>query len=275
MFVNLKDAPPLITHLLVMLPRVSISGIYQIDVGSYHSIVDINSGLDYVQAMVNRFAMVPLVLRRVPRETHGSGKKDTHYTLQLLASFDVNTLNLLRQDSTRVLTAGNYSLPAPEDLNPKMDEGGVVEEVEDEPEPQPIEEANQPKQDARVIEAIVWLERHKILDLEKTEKILGKDRNRWGLGDLKELRSLYDRVVSGESLDQILEDKLPAAVPEIFQGINLPSAGRVDRLAMVTCPNDHEYRTGGWCQDECRDMVDCQMWKVTNKGGFAALPGLS
>jgi hypothetical protein len=212
-------------HLLVMLPKISISGIYQIDVGSYHSIIDINSGLDYIQAMVGRFAMVPLILRRVPRETHGSGKKDTHYTLQLLANFDVNTLNLLRQDTTRVLTAGNYALPAPEDLNPKMDEGAVVEEVEEEQE-QGFGAENKitedPPQDQKVIEAIAWLERYKVLDLGKTEKIIGNKRDRWGLEDLKAIRSLYDKVVAGESLDMILEEKLSAVVPEAFQGINLP-----------------------------------------------------
>jgi hypothetical protein len=57
-------------HLLVILPGINMGGVYQIDIGSYHSIIDINSGLDFVQAMVGRFAMVPLKLRRIPRETY-------------------------------------------------------------------------------------------------------------------------------------------------------------------------------------------------------------
>jgi len=37
-------------HLLFILPKVSMGGIYQIDVGSYNSIIDINSGLEYIQS---------------------------------------------------------------------------------------------------------------------------------------------------------------------------------------------------------------------------------
>ena len=49
--------------LLVMLPKVSVGGVYQIGTSSYHSIVDINSSLDYVEALIGRFAMMPLKLK--------------------------------------------------------------------------------------------------------------------------------------------------------------------------------------------------------------------
>jgi len=119
-------------HLLVMLPQVSVGGIYQIDMGSYHSIVDLNSGLDYVQALVGRFAMVPLILKRVPRETHEGGKKAVHYPLQiLLAQADMKTVEALRDDNRRVLTAAaRLAIAPPKDGNPAVN-GEAVDEVFD------------------------------------------------------------------------------------------------------------------------------------------------
>jgi len=117
-------------HLMTILYKVSLGGIYQIDLGSYHSIVDINSGLDYATALIGRFAMVPFKLRRVPRETHANGSKQIHYTLVLTPDVDINMLNELRQDTRRVLAGPQYILPAPENINPEYD-NGAVEVVED------------------------------------------------------------------------------------------------------------------------------------------------
>ena len=117
---------------MVVIPKVSLGGIYQIDVGSYHSIVDVNSGIDYVRAMVGRFSWVPLTLKRIPRETHGGDKKTIHYTLHLHFEGNIDTINQLREDTKRVLTGPRYSLPMPEDINPKMDDGGVIEYTDDE-----------------------------------------------------------------------------------------------------------------------------------------------
>ena len=114
--------------LMVMLPKVNMGGIYQIDLGSYHSIVDVNSGLDFVQALVGRFAMVPLTLKRVPRETHHGGIKTIHYPLQItLTKADVEWVNTLRNDNSRVLAASSrLALAPPEDCNPQFDDGATV-----------------------------------------------------------------------------------------------------------------------------------------------------
>ncbi len=112
-------------HLMVILPQISLGGVYQIDVGSYHSIVDINSGLEYVEALIGRFAMVPLKLRRVPRDTYGSGSKQTHYTLSIHADVNVDMLNALRENTQKILMGQQYALPAPEQINPVMDEGKI------------------------------------------------------------------------------------------------------------------------------------------------------
>jgi hypothetical protein len=114
-------------HLLVILPLVNMGGVYQIDTISYHSIVDINSGIDFVGALLGRFAMVPLKLKRVPRETFGNGQRQTHYTLQLTADMDVHALNHLRENTTKVLlSTRNIMLDSPEDINPVLDPEAVI-----------------------------------------------------------------------------------------------------------------------------------------------------
>ncbi|HRR41344.1 MAG TPA: hypothetical protein P5244_08945 [Syntrophales bacterium] len=118
--------------LMVMLPKVSVGGIYQVRTSSYNSIVDINSGLDYVSALVGRFALVPLKLRRVKTETHHDDKKQSHYTLQIIFDADIQTLNTLRSDTIRVLEHPRYQLPAPLDENPESAPVDMVVDVDDE-----------------------------------------------------------------------------------------------------------------------------------------------
>src|SRR5437899_8542928 len=90
-------------NLIVILPEVSMGGTYQIRTGSYHSVVDINSGLDFVRALVGRISLVPLKLRRVARETHNNGKRQVHYTLSLTLDANVAGVNALREDTKRVM----------------------------------------------------------------------------------------------------------------------------------------------------------------------------
>lgn len=117
--------------LMVMVPKVSVGGIYQIRTSSFNSIVDINSGLDYVSALVGRFAMIPLTLRRVKTETHHDDKKQYHYTLQIIFDVDISTLNQLKTDNVRVLEHPRYQLPAPIDENPEMDPIDIIDEEDE------------------------------------------------------------------------------------------------------------------------------------------------
>jgi hypothetical protein len=123
----------------VMLPDVNVGGIYQISLGSYNSTVDINSGIDYAKSLIGRAAMVPFELTRVPTITHGSGKKETHFTLQLRLAIPQNLLESARRDNKRILSHTEMlMLPEPEDVNPEMDEPDVIiveaEDVENTPE---------------------------------------------------------------------------------------------------------------------------------------------
>jgi hypothetical protein len=133
-------------HLLVILPRINMGGVYQIDVGSYNSIVDINSALEYIEALIGRFAMVPLKLKRVPKEIPYEGKLRVHYPLQIVFEGDINLINTLREDNKRIIMATeNLALPAPEDINPKHDPEAVVvvENGENESEDESVNENSQ------------------------------------------------------------------------------------------------------------------------------------
>lgn len=108
--------------LVFLIPAVSMGGTYQIRTGSYHSVVDINSGLDFVRALIGRIAMVPLKLRRVARDTHNAGKKQTHYTLSLTLDANVAGVNALREDSKRIIESARLiQIEGPQPIDPEND----------------------------------------------------------------------------------------------------------------------------------------------------------
>jgi hypothetical protein len=127
---NPKGACTLRGSLMCLLPKVNMGGIYQIDVGSYNSVIDVNSGMDYVSSIVGRFAMVPLLLQRIPTVTHHADQKQIHFTLQLLLhpTINIELLNSLRIDTARILeTTSHLALEPPRDINPELDTEGIIE----------------------------------------------------------------------------------------------------------------------------------------------------
>jgi hypothetical protein len=115
--------------LFVMLPKVSVAGVYQIDISSYHSIVDLNSGIDYIRALLGRISMVPLKLKRVARETHGSGRKETHYPLQIAFEGNMDALMAFKKIAPRQIGAPP-EIPPGEISNPELDHDGTEERAE-------------------------------------------------------------------------------------------------------------------------------------------------
>lgn len=124
--------------LVFMMSDVAIRGVYQIDLSSYHSIVDINSGIDYARALLNeQIAFVPFKLKRVPKETHNEGKKQIHYTLQLELDITAEQLKGMREgEKLGYGSHRRYEIEAPkEDKNPAHDskeDGAVIEEETEE-----------------------------------------------------------------------------------------------------------------------------------------------
>ena len=127
-------------HLLVMVPNASMGGVYQIDLSSYNSMVDVNSSIDYITAMTHgRFAQIMLQLVRKPTTTYheekGETHKQIHWTLQVKFNGTIDQLNQLIEGSKRVIAASEkYMLPPPEDVNPAHDipaEGVILVEHEE------------------------------------------------------------------------------------------------------------------------------------------------
>ena len=138
--------------LIFNLPDVAIGGVYQCDLSSYHSIVDINSGIDYARALLGeQIAFIPFKLKRVPKETHNEGKKQIHYTLQLELDVTVKQLKEIREGQKAGYRSDRrYEIEAPkEDKNSAYDskkDGAVIEEeTEKEAKAREAKEAEQEK----------------------------------------------------------------------------------------------------------------------------------
>jgi hypothetical protein len=100
-----------------------------------------------------RIAMVPFKLRRIPKETHGNGQKQIHYTLQLELDIPLDHAQKIREgENIYLLQKKRYEIEAPpEEINPAYDskeEGAViVEETEEEIRAREEKEAEQKNQD--------------------------------------------------------------------------------------------------------------------------------
>jgi len=106
-------------NLMVLLPKVSMGGIYQIDTGSINNIIEVNSAIDYVRCLLGRIALVPLVLSRHPEQIEYEGKKATHYLLQCVLNANLEQVARLRDDARMILRdVERLALPAPVEDGP-------------------------------------------------------------------------------------------------------------------------------------------------------------
>lgn len=110
-------------NLMVLLPKVSIGGCYQIDTGSVTNIITINSFINYLREITTtprnpqgRIALIPLILRRISQEMTyvdvGVTYKSTHYLLQMDIPFKIDDIERIRRDSIAI-PGIQYQLPAP------------------------------------------------------------------------------------------------------------------------------------------------------------------
>jgi hypothetical protein len=124
--------------LMVILPRVCLGGIYQIDTSSFNSIVNINSNLaddGYIKALCGRISFIPLTLKRVAQEMQyedkkGELKKSTHYPMTITFEGTLADVTQYRQDFEipfKRLYGDEYMLEAPAALSRKV----LPENVED------------------------------------------------------------------------------------------------------------------------------------------------
>jgi hypothetical protein len=97
--------------LQILLPDLPGAGVWQISTGSYNSIVNLNSCIDYIKAVCGRAHMIPLTLERRKQEIPHEGKKTNHYILHINMDFKLSDLQKFALvDPTRML----LELPAPE-----------------------------------------------------------------------------------------------------------------------------------------------------------------
>lgn len=102
--------------LQVLLPELPGAGVWQISTGSYNSIVNLNSCIEYIKLVCGRAHMLPLTLERRQQETqhiddNGKAHKGTHYILHVNMDFTLADLQKFAMiEPTKMLLA----LPEPD-----------------------------------------------------------------------------------------------------------------------------------------------------------------
>ncbi|MDD5394904.1 MAG: hypothetical protein PHE17_17950 [Thiothrix sp.] len=97
--------------LFVLLPDLPGAGVWEIITSSFHSIVNINSCIDYITAVAQRCHMVPLTLERRAQTITHDGMAREHYILHISMSIALSEIQRLAMiDATKIL----LELPAPE-----------------------------------------------------------------------------------------------------------------------------------------------------------------
>jgi hypothetical protein len=107
-------------NLQFLLPEVEeAAGVWQINTSSRNSIIDLNSGIDFIRAIAGRIAMIPLLLKREPIDVHRIEGKELktgrHFTMKLsLEGTSLQKLQLMGKiKPTEIL------LPAPDESQPE------------------------------------------------------------------------------------------------------------------------------------------------------------
>lgn len=109
-----------VASLQFMIPHVSGLGVWQIDTGSYNSIVNLNSAIDMVKTLTGgKIAFIPLKLVIRPREVQPNGKKKTVHVLDIaMEELDLKKVLGAAKDPSSALALPAYEDEKPEELYP-------------------------------------------------------------------------------------------------------------------------------------------------------------
>lgn len=103
--------------LMVVLPDVSVGGVYQISTGSINSDIDIRSGILMARNLYGRASWVPMEVVREPMKIAepGTNKMNTHYPVKLQPIGNLETVMAVRKDPMLIPTGETtrYLLPEP------------------------------------------------------------------------------------------------------------------------------------------------------------------
>src|SRR3990167_3554727 len=111
--------------LMVVLPDVSVGGVYQISSGSINTDIDIRSGIAMARSLYGRTSWVPMEIVREARKMPepGTTKMNTHYPVKLLPIGNLETVMAVRKDPMLIPTGetSKYLLPEPVIEGPEVD----------------------------------------------------------------------------------------------------------------------------------------------------------
>jgi len=106
-------------NLQFLLPDCPGFGVYQLDTGSFYSIVNINSSLELIRGICGRLSMIPLSLRLVEQEVMPEGKKKTVRILRLTAPYSMAEIQkYAKMPPGQVLILPAPDSEVPDDLFP-------------------------------------------------------------------------------------------------------------------------------------------------------------
>ena len=103
------------SNLMVILPKINLGGIYQIDSGSFNSIVNINSYFEYLQFLVGRISWIPIKMIREPQQIMDpEGKQTIHYPIKVVFEGTIDAVNALKEQNNRIMAeVKTYALSEP------------------------------------------------------------------------------------------------------------------------------------------------------------------
>lgn len=102
--------------LQVILPDLSGIGVWQINTGSYNSIVNINSAIEWLRGLCGRYAMIPITLMRVPQDIAYEGKRSKHYILQIDQNISIGEI----QRFVSLTPVERALIPAPDEKKDEL-----------------------------------------------------------------------------------------------------------------------------------------------------------
>ena len=109
-----------VMNLQFLLPDCPGFGVYQLDTGSFYSIVNINSALELIRSVCGRVSMLPLSLRLVEQEVMPENDKKTAWVLNLTARCSLAEIQRYAQiPPGRALLLPLPDDEAPDDLFPE------------------------------------------------------------------------------------------------------------------------------------------------------------
>lgn len=190
------------SNLMIVLPRVNLGGIWQVDSGSFNSIVNINSYFEFLRFLVGRISWIPVKLIREAQQTlDPEGKNQTHYPIKVVFEGTVEAVNALRQESDRIISqVKTYALPEPIMEGPLPDT--PIEEIK-ELDPQdeigdsddPTDQTEQPPKEPSQVDvlAIQIEEAESMNQLETIGEVINslKKQQKLNPGDIAFLKGRY------------------------------------------------------------------------------------